>query len=312
MQVSQYKDPYSTAQIPVSQPKAPAQDEIPLSKDPSPPCFPVSVVKDPPVTARLPVSLPKDTPAPAPSPPAPFHVPVSVSKDAPASAQIQLSQSKVPSAPTPAPCPVSSLSSPPSPRQSEASAKTRGSEEASVDGKLSSPSSTDAQRSQIVPDKTEEQQHESRASLQGIQREKKTPQAKASGLSKIPVVGGGRPGKIPVRDSQHAEDEVTRDPPTPVFEEERPHFNSHDAGSRDKVRDAEASVPTSKPSQEESQQQKALTSLPRDSKIPVKHGASQIPQAKETPRTKIPVSKVPVRRVGNKSAAAGGSTPIRK
>ncbi|XP_041657791.1 APC membrane recruitment protein 2 [Cheilinus undulatus] len=313
MQSSQSKDPYSTAQIPVSQPKAPAQDEIPVSKDPSPPCFPVSVVKDPPVTARLPVSLSKDTPAPAPSPPAPFHAPVSVSKDAPASAQIQLSQSKVPSAPTPAPCPVSSsLSSPPSPRQSEASAKTRGSEEASVDGKLSSPSSTDARRSHIVPDKTEEQQHESRASLQGIHREKKMPQAKASGLSKIPVVGGGRPGKIPVRDSQHAEDEVTRDPPTPVFEEERPNFNSHDAGGRDKVRDAEASVPTSKPSQEESQQQKALTSLPRDSKIPVKHGASQIPQAKETPRTKIPVSKVPVRRVGNKPAAAGGSTPIRK
>uniref|UniRef100_A0A3Q3X8D8 APC membrane recruitment protein 2 n=1 Tax=Mola mola TaxID=94237 RepID=A0A3Q3X8D8_MOLML len=55
-------------------------------------------------------------------------------------------------------------------------------------------------------------------------------------------------------------------------------------------------------------QPKVFTSLPRDSKIPVKHGAqspttSQIPQAKELPRTKIPVSKVPVRRVGNKPAA---------
>uniref|UniRef100_A0A4W6CWH0 APC membrane recruitment protein 2 n=1 Tax=Lates calcarifer TaxID=8187 RepID=A0A4W6CWH0_LATCA len=146
------------------------------------------------------------------------------------------------------------------------------------------------------------------------------PQVKASGLSKIPVVGGGRAGKLPVRDSQHVDDEASRDPPTPVLEEEKPHFNSHDAGSKDKISDIEANVPTFKHTQEESQQPpqpKVLTSLPRDSKIPVKHGAqshtaSQIPQAKEPPRTKIPVSKVPVRRVGNKPAAAGGSTQIRK
>uniref|UniRef100_A0A3Q0R0Y6 APC membrane recruitment protein 2 n=1 Tax=Amphilophus citrinellus TaxID=61819 RepID=A0A3Q0R0Y6_AMPCI len=61
----------------------------------------------------------------------------------------------------------------------------------------------------------------------------------------------------------------------------------------------------------------AVLTSTRDSKIPVKHGAqthtaSQIPQNKEPPRTKIPVSKVPVRRVGNKPAATGGSTQIRK
>uniref|UniRef100_A0A3Q3MGT1 APC membrane recruitment protein 2-like n=1 Tax=Mastacembelus armatus TaxID=205130 RepID=A0A3Q3MGT1_9TELE len=149
---------------------------------------------------------------------------------------------------------------------------------------------------------------------------KRTPQAKGSGLSKIPVVGGGRAGKLPVRDSQQVDDEASRDPPTPVLEEEKPHLNSHDAWNKDKISDVDSNVPTSKHTLEESQQplqQKVLTSLPRDSKIPVKHSAqshtaSQIPQAKEPPRTKIPVSKVPVRRAGNKPAASGGSTQTRK
>ncbi|KAK5887589.1 hypothetical protein CesoFtcFv8_016181 [Champsocephalus esox] len=156
--------------------------------------------------------------------------------------------------------------------------------------------------------------------LQGQPRERRIPQPKASGLSKIPVVGGGRAGRIPVRDSQHDDEEASRDPPTPVLEKERPHFNSHDAGIKDKICNVEANLPTSKNTQEESQQlpqPKVLTSLPRDSKIPVKHGApphaaSQIPQAKEPYRTKIPVSKVPVRRAGNKPAVACGSTQIRK
>eukprot|EP00064_Thunnus_orientalis_P013896 superscaffoldBa00002328_g13937 len=195
----------------------------------------------------------------------------------------------------------------------------RGSGQASVDGQLACLSSTDAQRAQTVPSKTEELQNESRTSLQGPSSERRTPPVKASGLSKIPVVGGGRGGKLPVRESRHVDDEASRDPPPPVLEEERPHFNSHDAGSKDKISHVEANVPTSKHTQEESQpphQPKVLTSLPRDSKIPVKHGAqshtaSHIPQAKEPPRTKIPVSKVPVRRVGNKPAA-GGSTQIRK
>uniref|UniRef100_A0A8D0DBU2 Si:ch211-244c8.4 n=1 Tax=Sander lucioperca TaxID=283035 RepID=A0A8D0DBU2_SANLU len=218
------------------------------------------------------------------------------------------SVSKAPPAPTPVPCPVTSLPSTPATCPSEApvSAKMKeGSGQASVDGQLTSP---------------KELHNESQKSLQGPSRERRIPQAKASGLSKIPVVGGGRAGKLPVRDSQHVDDEACRDPPTPVREEERPHFNSHDAGSKDKIGNVETNVPTSKHTQEESQQlpqPKVLTSLPRDSKIPVKHGAqshtaSQIPQAKEPSRTKIPVSKVPVRRAGNKPAAAGGSTQIRK
>lgn len=189
-----------------------------------------------------------------------------------------------------------------------------------MDWQLTSPSSTAAQGAQTGPSKTEELHSESLMSLQGSSKDRRTPTVKASGLSKIPVVGGGRAAKLPVRDSQHVDEEVSRNPPTPVLEEERPHFNSHDAGSRDKISAVEANAPTLKHTQEESHQppqQKVLTSIPRDSKIPVKHGAqshtaSQIPQAKEPPRTKIPVSKVPVRRVGNKPAAAGGSTQMRK
>uniref|UniRef100_A0A3B4YU36 APC membrane recruitment protein 2-like n=1 Tax=Stegastes partitus TaxID=144197 RepID=A0A3B4YU36_9TELE len=206
----------------------------------------------------------------------------------------------------PSPIPVSQ------PKAHPAPPTLRGSGLASVDGQLASVNSTGAQRVQAVPSKTEEQHNEP-------PREKRTAQAKASGLSKIPVVGGGRVTKLPVRDNQHADDEPSRDPPTPVMEEERPHFNSHDVGSKDKISAVEANVPTSKHTQEESQQlqqPKVLTSSARDSKIPVKHGAqshaaSQIPQ-REPPRTKIPVSKVPVRRVGNKPAGSGSSTQMRK
>uniref|UniRef100_A0A3B4GBA1 Mucin-5AC-like n=1 Tax=Pundamilia nyererei TaxID=303518 RepID=A0A3B4GBA1_9CICH len=205
------------------------------------------------------------------------HIPVSLSKDQPAPAQPQISQSKTP--PAPVQVPVSIYKDQPAPAQKEPA--------------------------------------QSKAPPAPPPREKRT-QAKASGLSKIPVVGGSRVGRLPVRDSQqHADEESNRNPPTPVLEEERPHFNSHDAGNKDKISAAEA---TSKHTQEDSQHpqhQKVLTSSARDSKIPVKHGAqthtaSQVPQTKEPPRTKIPVSKVPVRRAGTKPAATGGSAQIRK
>ncbi|XP_029303811.1 mucin-17-like [Cottoperca gobio] len=336
MQVSQSKAPPASAQIPMSVPKdpstpaqilvsvskppsAPAQIPIPMSKDmPAPAHIPVSQSRAPPAPFQIPVSVSKEPPAPARVPvsvsidlPDHVRIPVSVSIHPPA--QIPVSQPKAPSAPTPAPCPVTSHPFTPTswPSESPATAKMRGSGQASIDGKLTSPSSTGAQ---TLLSKTEE--------LQGPSRERRIPQLKASALSKIPVVGGGRGGKLPVRDSQHADGESSRDPPTtPVLEEERPHLiKSHDAGSKDKISDVHSNLLTSKYTQEESQQlpqPKVLTSLPRDSKIPVKHGAqshnaSQIPQAKEPSRTKIPVSKVPVRRAGNKPAAGGGSTQIRK
>ncbi|XP_023277242.1 APC membrane recruitment protein 2-like isoform X6 [Seriola lalandi dorsalis] len=329
IQVSVSKVPPAATQIPVSVskvPPEPAQIPVSVSKGPPAPAQnPVSVSKVPPVPAEIPVSVSKVPPEPveipvsvSKVPPEPAQIPVSVSKVPPA--QIPVSVPKAPPAPTPAPCPVTSL--PPALALSEApaSAKMRGSGQASVDWQLASRSSAVAHGAQTGPSKTEELNSESQTSLQGPSRERRTPPVKASGLSKIPVVGGGRVGKLPVRDSQHVDDEASRNPPTPVLEEERPHFNSHDAGSKDKVSNVEFNVPTLKHTQEESHQPpqlKVLTSLPRDSKIPVKHGAqshtaSQIPQAKEPHRTKIPVSKVPVRRVGNKPAVAGGSTQIRK
>ncbi|XP_030009973.1 APC membrane recruitment protein 2-like [Sphaeramia orbicularis] len=304
--VNQAKAPPSPAETIVSVPKAPTPaPQIPVSvpKAPTPaPQIPVSAPKAPTPAPQIPVSVPK---APTPAP----QIPVSVPKDPPAPVQIPLSQSKAPT-PAPVPCPVTSLSS------SEAS-KMRDSGRGTVDGLLGSQKSSDAQETQPVPSKTDELQNES---WPNKEEKKRTPQAKTTGLSKIPVVGGGRAGKIPVRDSQHADEEASRDPPTPVLEEVRPHFNSHDTGSKDKISNAEATVVTPKHTQEESlqlQQPKGSTCLQRDSKIPVKHGAqshtaSQIPQAKDPPRTKIPVSKVPVRRVGNKPTAASGSSQMRK
>lgn len=217
------------------------------------------------------------------------------------------------------PSPVSSLSSPSWP--SEAPSKLTGSRGVSVDGQVGSSASKEPPRAQAVPSKKDEQHNEPQLSLQGTPKEGKTQHPKPSGLSKIPVVGGGRVGKLPVREGQHTDAEGVREPPTPETEKERPHFNSHDAASKDKSFDATSPVGlTSKRPQEKSQQlpqPKVLTSSPRDSKIPMKHSpqshtASQIPVARDTPRTKIPVSRVPVRRAANKPAAAYGSSQIRK
>lgn len=240
---------------------------------------------------------------------------ISLSKVSPAAD----SESAITPTPLPAsvPSPVSSLSSPSWP--SEAPSKIVGSRGVSSDGQVTSLTSKEPPRAQSVPSKNDEQHNESQISLQGTPKEGKTQHPKPAGLSKIPVVGGGRVGKLPVRESQHVDTEAAREPPTPETEKEKPHFNSHDAGSKDKSFDASPVGLTSKRTQEKSQQlpqPKVLTSSPRDSKIPMKHSpqptASQIPVARDTPRTKIPVSRVPVRRAVNKPAVAYGSSQIRK
>ncbi|KAM4544800.1 uncharacterized protein PAE49_017604 [Odontesthes bonariensis] len=316
--------------IPVSVSKAsPAPVSIPVSESkasPAPVSIPVSESKASPAPVSIPVSVSKASPAPVSIPvseskasPAPVSIPVSVSKASPAPAHIQISQPKTSPAPTTAPFPATSPPSPsaPWPDEAQSSVKMRG--QTIVDHRFPGPDGTGVHGNQALSFKTKELYNESQTSLQEPSKEKRPPQVKASGLSKIPVVGGGRVGKLPVRDGQNVNDEPRRDPPTPV-QEERPHFSSHDAGSRDKISAVEANVPTSKHAQEESQQPqppKVLTSSARDSKIPVKHGtqphtASHVSQTKEPPRTKIPVSKVPVRRAGNKAAATGGSTQIKK
>ncbi|XP_061608662.1 APC membrane recruitment protein 2-like [Phyllopteryx taeniolatus] len=261
-------------------PSIPATGQSPISQSRTP-LSPVSVSTDPPVPASA-VSM---------------TTPVSVPKSPPAPVQIPVTQSKSPVLPA-----TSFPATTPVPLPSEAAASNNmNAIEPSTNGQLSCPSSTNGQTSTV-----EEQHNGSRMDLP---KERKT-QVKA--LSKIPVVGGGRAGKLPVRDSQHTDDDSSRDPPTPI-EEDRRHLDFHNTGNRDKGGSVEVHVPTFKHSQEESQplhQSKAPAGVPRDSKIPVKHGtqsppASQIPQAKETPRTKIPVSRVPVRRVGNKPTTSG-------
>ncbi|XP_077402518.1 uncharacterized protein LOC144036088 [Vanacampus margaritifer] len=293
---------------------------VTVSKDPPVPASFVTVSKDPPVPASF-VTVSKDPPVPAPfvtvskdplvtvskdsvavptstKPPAQAHMSVSMTKSPPAPVQIPVTQSKAPFLPVP-----SLPATTPVPLPSEtATSNKMSANEPSTNGQLSRPSSTDAQIAKV-----EEQQNGSRMDLPKGRRT----QGKA--LSKIPVVGGGRAGKLPVRDSQHTDDDSGRDPPTPT-DEDRRHLDFHNTGSRDKGGSVDVHVAPFKHSQEESpspQQSKAPAGGPRDSKIPVKHGAqsppgSQIPPAKETPRTKIPVSRVPVRRsVGNKPATAG-------
>lgn len=188
-------------------------------------------------------------------------------------------------------CPVSSA-----PLSRDGSGKKRESDPCSVDRNLTSPKS---------PEPREALQQDSH---QIKEDKKRTSQGHSTGLSKIPVVGGGRVGKIPVRVSQHTEEEAIKDTTATPPEESTPHFNSHDSGSKDKITNSEVAAAPAKHSQEEHQTQpKAPTCSPRDSKIPVKHG-SQIPQAK----TKIPVSKVPVRRAGAKPTAQSSSMQVRK
>ncbi|KAM9728770.1 uncharacterized protein ACNS7B_016595 [Menidia menidia] len=300
-------------QVPVSVTKDPVKMQATHSKaSPSP--VPISVSKSPVVPAQLPGSASMDTAAPASDPGC-------SSKASSGTAHIQISLPKTHAAPATAPSPVTSPSSPsaPWPHEAQSSVKTRGTSQTTVDHQSSGPNTTGVEGSQTLSSKTKEQQIEPPTTLPEPSKEKRPSQVKGPGLSKIPVVGGGRVGKIPVRESQNVNDEPRRDPPTPV-QDERPHFNSHEAGSKDKICTVEANVLTSKHTQEESQQPqqpKVVTSSGRDSKIPVKHGtqphtASNIPQTKDPTRSKIPTSKVPVRRVGNKPAATGGSTQIRK
>ncbi|XP_034149158.1 APC membrane recruitment protein 2 [Esox lucius] len=195
---------------------------------------------------------------------------------------------------------------------------------------LTSPNGLDVRDTRNNSTKREEKcqrpQNETHKVPQGPPTEKKTPPLKAAGLSKIPVCGGGRSGKLPLRETQPTDEEGSWDPSTPGREEESPRPGLRHAGSKDtisnssSVADGEAGPATVKHSPEESRQLRqpaVYGSGSRDSKIPVKLGAqSNIPVphgAKEPPRSKIPLSKVPVRRIANKpTAPAAAGAQIRK
>uniref|UniRef100_A0A8K9VC44 APC membrane recruitment protein 2 n=1 Tax=Oncorhynchus mykiss TaxID=8022 RepID=A0A8K9VC44_ONCMY len=192
--------------------------------------------------------------------------------------------------------------------------------------------------------------------------ERKPPQVKSLGLSKIPLVGGGRMSKLPThaarqtslpnekdtkeevqpqQDVPALRDEGYWDTPsaTPTATPDDGFLRNQRIGlSRDSCSgDALAPSQTTPPSSSSSssfRSMKGSTSLPRESKIPLSvrqntppHSVSQSAlstvltatppsdtptQAPPPARTRIPVSKVPVRRPGNKPGNATRGPAPRK
>ena len=154
--------------------------------------------------------------------------------------------------------------------------------------------------------------------------EKKSSAVKPTALSKIPVSGGGRP-KQHHRDGQSNGDEGHWNLPTPVHEEESPISLSRESSSKDPLSDfsigSGAVTPTMSHSHEDildsaARHTMGAASLPRESKIPIKHGSTatyhSLVGKTDTARSKIPVSKVPVRRTSNKPAPTATATATRK
>uniref|UniRef100_A0A8C8K393 APC membrane recruitment protein 2 n=1 Tax=Oncorhynchus tshawytscha TaxID=74940 RepID=A0A8C8K393_ONCTS len=251
-----------------------------------------------------------------------------------------LSAKSVPSPiPTPAPTAANSASTTPIPMLTPssdtplASAQVKGCErKASLNRgeDMTSPNGMDVRGAWKNSPKREEKRHVTQNEIhmvpQGPPTEKKTRPVRAAGLSKIPVCGGGRTGKLPLHESQPTDHKGCWDPPITGLEEgsQRPSLRlevSKDTISNSSAEaEVEASLSPVKHSPEESRQLRQPTvyrGIPRDSKIPVKLGVQcNIPVsqgAKELPRSKIPLSKVPVRRIGNKlTATTAASTQIRK
>ncbi|XP_066506471.1 APC membrane recruitment protein 2 [Hoplias malabaricus] len=153
--------------------------------------------------------------------------------------------------------------------------------------------------------------------------EKKSIAVKPTALSKIPVSGGGRP-KQHHRDGHSNGDEEHWNLPTPVHEEESPIPLSRESSSKDPLSDfstgSGAITPTLSHSQEDMDSAAhpitGPTSLPRESKIPVKPGSTasyhSLQGRTEAARSKIPVSKVPIRRTSNKPAPTAAAAATRK
>ncbi|XP_058645530.1 APC membrane recruitment protein 2 [Onychostoma macrolepis] len=156
---------------------------------------------------------------------------------------------------------------------------------------------------------------------------KRGPAAKPTTLSKIPVSGGGRPPKLHHRDSQPNGDEDHSNLPTPVHEEESPFTLSRESSSKEALSDVSTESGAITPSQEDFLDGKlglqtsarpaaGATSLTRESKIPIKHGSTatyhSVQGRAEATRSKIPVSKMPVRRTSNKPAPTATAAVTRK
>ncbi|XP_042167152.1 APC membrane recruitment protein 2-like [Oncorhynchus tshawytscha] len=275
------------------------------------------------------------------APPAPTPTPIPMSKTplfptpAPTTTPVPMSKTTPVSAPAPVPSSMPSPVLTPLPLQDTplASAQVKGCErKASLNRgeDMTSPNGMDVRGAWKNSPKREEKRHVTQNEIhmvpQGPPTEKKTRPVRAAGLSKIPVCGGGRTGKLPLHESQPTDHKGCWDPPITGLEEgsQRPSLRlevSKDTISNSSAEaEVEASLSPVKHSPEESRQLRQPTvyrGIPRDSKIPVKLGVQcNIPVsqgAKELPRSKIPLSKVPVRRIGNKlTATTAASTQIRK
>uniref|UniRef100_A0A673AP28 APC membrane recruitment protein 2 n=1 Tax=Sphaeramia orbicularis TaxID=375764 RepID=A0A673AP28_9TELE len=179
--------------------------------------------------------------------------------------------------------------------------------------------------------------------------ERKVPQVKTLGLSKIPVVGaGGRAAaKPPLPHNRHPTSPGEKEPlsdegywdtpsatPTATPDESGLQRDQKMALSRDSCSGDHLYDLYNEPEEEEEDVDlHSSTSLPRESKIPVSskqstpphsvsHSAlSSVLEAESPPpktqapppvRTRIPVSKVPVRRSGNKPGSATRGTAHKK
>ncbi|XP_072514759.1 uncharacterized protein [Salminus brasiliensis] len=152
--------------------------------------------------------------------------------------------------------------------------------------------------------------------------EKRSPAVKPTALSKIPVSGGGRPKQLH-KDGQSNGDEGHWNLPTPVHEEESPISLSRESSSKEPLSDfstgSGAVTPTLSHSHEDILDSRPIfgaTSLPRESKIPMKPGSTatyhSLQGKTEAARSKIPVSKVPVRRTSNKPPSTATATAPQK
>uniref|UniRef100_A0A673FHA5 APC membrane recruitment protein 2-like n=1 Tax=Sinocyclocheilus rhinocerous TaxID=307959 RepID=A0A673FHA5_9TELE len=131
----------------------------------------------------------------------------------------------------------------------------------------------------------------------------------------------------PPFDSQPNGDEDHSNLPTPVHEEESPFSLSRESSSKEALSDVSTESGAITPSQEDILDGKlglqtsarpaaGATSLTRESKIPIKHGSTatyhSVQGRAEATRSKIPVSKMPIRRTSNKPAPTATAAVTRK
>ncbi|XP_026765568.1 APC membrane recruitment protein 2 [Pangasianodon hypophthalmus] len=154
--------------------------------------------------------------------------------------------------------------------------------------------------------------------------EKKILVMKPTTLSKIPVSGGGK-SKQHHKDAQSNGEERQWSLPTPVHEEETLISLSPESSSKDALSDLStesgAITPVLPYSNEDILDSAArptigTVSMPRESKIPIKPGSTatyhSLQGKTEVARSKIPVSKVPIRRTSNKTGPTSTAAATRK